>query len=149
MTSEMGSTSYIIPLRSESDEENEVLETRPRPTEPVTVAFRNKITPTSPTQTQIEPVVRSRSPLFRAKSSEYDRSCPSGTEMVGGVTVAADSDKKDFDAAKMKRSAFSDKSNSTVGVSNNSYDSSGPGIASIQSPLKSSRSQSAKSSNKS
>lgn len=135
----MGSTCYIIPLRSESDEENE--ETRPQPTEPVTIAFRNKIAPTSPTQTRTGPA-RSRSPLFRAKSSVYDRSCPPETETVG-ASVADGPDGNNSDVAKIKRSAFSDKSNS-AGAS-----ISGHRTSSVQPPSNPDRSYGTKSSKKS
>lgn len=140
----MGSTSYIIPLRSESDEENERSESLPQP---ATIAFRNKITPTSPTQTQTEKgPVRSRSPLFRAKSDREDRSAE--TEMAAVTVVDGLMAENDSDAAKTKRSAFSNKSNS-AGTSN-SCNNSGSGTAPVQPPpLKPNRSHSgAKSSKK-
>lgn len=113
----MGSTSYIIPLRSESDEEYEPTEPQPQP-EPV--AFRNKVTPTSMMITQAEVIrsIQSRSPLFRAKSREYDRST-SETRSVSAATTATtticSAEKyinNESGTAKMKRSIFSNKSNS-------------------------------------
>lgn len=139
--SEMGSTSYIIPLRSESDEE---VEEEPLP-QPEKISFRNKVAPTSPFETQLEPkLVRSRSPLFRAKSREYERSefeteINSTTTMhtTTGVSVIDSTEmfiRKETETAKMKRSIFSNKSNSasTSGNRNSSR------------PSKPSRSSSAK-----
>lgn len=112
---EMGSTSYIIPLRSESDEDYEPL---PQPhAEPV--AFRNRVAPTQPA-VRPEPItrlVKSRSPLFRAKSGDHDDGSPesakgpatghAATSLTGAI-VNSESNA----AAKMKRSIFSNKSNS-------------------------------------
>lgn len=140
----MGSTSYIIPLRSESDEE---VEQEPQP-QPEKIAFRNKVAPTSPPKTHSEPtkLVQSRSPLFRAKSREYNRSAFE-TEIsttINATTVAViDSTemfiRKEAGTAKMKRSMFSNKSNS-AGTSGN---------RSTSRPSKPSRSTSAKSFKKS
>lgn len=117
-TVEMGSTSYIIPLRSESDEEYD-----PGPhTQPEPIAFRNKVAPSSPTKVQTEPTqsLQSRSPLFRAKSREYDGNDPPeiGTIPVG-TTAANTTDMfihSESGMAKLKRSIFSsNKSNSAGG----------------------------------
>lgn len=131
---EMGSTSYIIPLRSESDEEYEPAEPQLQP-EPV--AFRNKVTPTSTMITQAEVVrtIQSRSPLFRAKSREYDRST-SETRPVSAATTTEKHINKESSTAKMKRSIFSNKSNS------------GASSAGSTVPSKPHRSYSAKSSKK-
>lgn len=114
----MGSTSYIIPLRSESDEEYEPPEPLP-PLEPI--AFRNKVTPISATKTQAEPMrlIHSRSPLFRAKSREYDRTS-SETGSVSATTTAENCVHNESTTAKMKRSIFSNKSNSAGASSTSS-----------------------------
>lgn len=113
----MGSTSYIIPLRSESDEEDDT-EPEPLPAPPV---FRNKVTPIlelSPSKTQTEPtrLVQSRSPLFRAKSREYDRSLSDTENHIALATTVIDSNEtfvhNELSMAKIKRSLFSNKSNS-------------------------------------
>lgn len=132
----MGSTSYIIPLRSESDEEYE-----PEPPPPLPpMIFRNKVAPTT---MQAEPMrlIQSRSPLFRAKSKEYDRNL-SETEMATPTNTSAISCSNEMliqnesSAAKIKRSIFSNKSNSA-------------GASSAARSSKSYRSSSAKSSKKS
>jgi hypothetical protein len=113
----MGSTSYIIPLRSESEEEDDT-EPEPLPAPPV---FRNKVTPileVSPTKEQTEPMrlVQSRSPLFRAKSKEYDRSLSDTENPIVLSTTAMESTEtfihNESGTAKIKRSLFSNKSNS-------------------------------------
>jgi len=114
----MGSTSYIIPLRSESDEEYEPPGLQPQP-EPI--AFRNKVAPTLPTKIQAEPLplVKSRSPLFRAKSREYDRNLSeTETTITNAVTANTTTSSTEMfiqnesGTAKLKRSIFSNKSNS-------------------------------------
>lgn len=135
----MGSTSYIIPLRSESDEGYE-----PEPPPPLPpMIFRNKVAPTLPTTVQAEPMqlIQSRSPLFRAKSKEYDRNL-SQTEMTTAINTSDISCSNEMliqnesSAAKIKRSIFSNKSNSA-------------GASSAARSSKSYRSSSAKSSKKS
>lgn len=137
----MGSTSYIIPLRSESDEEDD---TEPEPLPPPPV-FRNKVTPISPTEVQAaEPIrlVQSRSPLFRAKSREYDRSLSDTENHITVATNAVDSTEmfiqNESGTAKIKRSLFSNKSNSASASGSDA-----------RRPIKPNRSISAKSSKKS
>lgn len=114
---DMGSTSYIIPLRSESDEDYEPL-AQPQPEQ---VAFRNRVAPTLQPAARPEPIarsVKSRSPLFRAKSGDRDDGSPesaTGPATTGraaasstGAIVHSESNA----AAKMKRSIFGNKSNS-------------------------------------
>lgn len=114
-TTEMGSTSYIIPLRSESDED---YGREPLPQlEPI--IFKNKVAPTLPSETQTEPTRprpnQSRSPLFRAKSREYDKSSP-GTERVAAVRSTEELlIQNESGTAKIKRSIFRLKSNSAGG----------------------------------
>lgn len=133
----MGSTSYIIPLRSESDEGYEPETPPPLPP----MIFRNKVAPTSPTTVQPEPMslIQSRSPLFRAKSKEYDRNV-SETEMTTTINTAISCSNEmliqNDSTAKIKRSIFSNKSNSA-------------GASSAARSSKSYRSSSAKSSKKS
>lgn len=143
-TTEMGSTSYIIPLRSESDDEYEPPELQPQP-EPT--AFRNKVAPTLQTKIQAEPMpsVKSRSPLFRAKSREYDRNLSETVTTTANTTTAITTIsstemfiQNESGTAKMKRSIFSNKSNSAG--------ASGSGTTR---PLKPNRSSSAKSLKKS
>lgn len=119
-TAEMGSMSYIIPLRSESDED---FEPEPQPHSEPTIAFKNKVAPTSSsTMLQDKPTakesVQSRSPLFRAKSREFDQSL-SGTETATTIPITTDATiirsteiRSDSGTAKKKRSMFSNKSNS-------------------------------------
>jgi len=115
---EMGSTSYIIPLRSESDEEYEPpdVQLQPEPT-----AFRNKVAPALLTKIQTEPMpsVKSRSPLFRAKSREYDRNLAETVTTTANTTTSITTInstemfiQNESGTAKMKRSIFSNKSNS-------------------------------------
>lgn len=119
-TAEMGSMSYIIPLRSESDED---FEPDPQPHPEPTVAFKNKVTPSlSSTILQDKPtakeLVQSRSPLFRAKSREFDRSLsetetPITVPTTTNATVINSTEiRSDSGTAKKKRSMFSNKSNS-------------------------------------
>ncbi|KAE9542588.1 hypothetical protein AGLY_002499 [Aphis glycines] len=145
LTTDMGSTSYIIPLRSESDEEYEPPDFQPQP-EPT--AFRNKVAPTIPTKIQTEsmPSVKSRSPLFRAKSREYDRNSVETVTTTANTTAAITTisstemfiQNESAGTAKMKRSIFSNKSNSAG--------ASGSGTTRLS---KSNRSSSAKSLKKS
>ncbi|XP_025190689.1 ADP-ribosylation factor-like protein 13B [Melanaphis sacchari] len=136
LTTEMGSTSYIIPLRSESDEEYEPPDLQPQ-SEPT--AFRNKVAPTLPTKIQTEsmPSVKSRSPLFRAKSKEYDKNL---NENVTTTTTAISSTEmfiqNESGTAKMKRSIFSNKSNSAGASSSNTTRSSKPNRSSSAKSLK-------------
>jgi len=139
LTTEMGSTSYIIPLRSESDEEYEPPDVQPQP-EPT--AFRNKVAPTLLTKIQTEPMpsVKSRSPLFRAKSREYDRNLAETVRTTSNTTTSITTMnstemfiQNESGTAKIRRSIFSNKSNSAGG--------SGP-----TRPSKPNRSSSAKSS---
>lgn len=109
----MGSTSYIIPLRSESDED---AEREPIPQlEPI--IFKNKVAPKSSPEIHTEPVQprinQSRSPLFRAKSKEYDTSL-SETETTTACHPPTELFIKtqESGAAKIKRSIFRNKSNS-------------------------------------
>lgn len=140
-TAEMGSTSYIIPLRSESDVEDD---TEPEPLPLPPAVFRNKVTPISLTTVQTEQMrsVQSRSPLFRAKSREYDRSLSDTENHIALATTAIDSTEmfvhNESGTAKIKRSIFSNKSNSAS--------ASG---SSARRPIKPNRSTSAKSSMKS
>jgi len=144
LTTDMGSTSYIIPLRSESDEEYEPPDFQPQP-EPT--AFRNKVAPTIPTKIQTEsmPSVKSRSPLFRAKSREYDRNSvetvTTTVNTTAAITTISSTEmfiQNESGTAKMKRSIFSNKSNSAG--------ASGSGTTRLS---KSNRSSSAKSLKKS
>ncbi|XP_027852462.1 ADP-ribosylation factor-like protein 13B [Aphis gossypii] len=144
LTTDMGSTSYIIPLRSESDEDYEPPDFQPQP-EPT--AFRNKVAPTIPTKIQTEsmPSVKSRSPLFRAKSREYDRNSVETVTTTANTTAAITTIsstemfiQNESGTAKMKRSIFSNKSNSAG--------ASGSGTTRLS---KSNRSSSAKSLKKS
>lgn len=129
-TAEMtGSTSYIIPLRSESDEEYEP----PEPLKPYTRpggAFQNKVSPADPktpphTEIMLQParLVQSRSPLFRARSREYDRERAGPSESPAGSAAApmavADTSSTEMfirnesaGTAKTRRSLFSNKSKS-------------------------------------
>jgi hypothetical protein len=137
---EMGSTSYIIPLRSESDEEYEPPDLQPQP-EPT--AFRNKVAPTLPTKIQTEsmPSVKSRSPLFRAKSREYDRNLVETVTTTANTTTTISSTEmfiqnESAGTAKMKRSIFSNKSNSAG--------ASGSGTTRLSKPNRSSSAKSLK-----
>ncbi|VVC36716.1 P-loop containing nucleoside triphosphate hydrolase,Small GTP-binding protein domain,Small GTPase [Cinara cedri] len=115
---EMGSTSYIIPLRSESDEDYD----RESIPQLAPIIFKNKVAPTIPTEMQIEPmqsqINTSRSPLFRAKSREYDKSLPE-TETISAIPSTELFIQNDPGTAKLKRSIFRNKSNS-AGASSNS-----------------------------
>lgn len=122
---EMGSTSYIIPLRSESDDG----EYEPPPALPPyagPVSFRNKVAPLpqdcqqdAPRQSEHGapgPAVKSRSPLFRAKSrGGYDGD--GRPETAVGPAEEADVHGEPTAAARAKRSVFRNKSNSAGGVS--------------------------------
>jgi len=114
---EMGSTSYIIPLRSESDEEYEPIESQPE-----TIAFQNRVAPASTPETNAVPIrsIQSRSPLFRAKSREYDKSLSETSETTAAITTVVNTTisstemfiHNESGTAKIKRSIFGNKSNS-------------------------------------
>jgi len=144
-TTEMGSTSYIIPLRSESDEEYEPPDLQPHP-EPT--AFRNKVAPTLLTKIQTEPMqsVKSRSPLFRAKSREYDRNLAETVTTTANTTTAITTInstemfiQNESGTAKMKRSIFSNKSNSAGASGSDTTRPSRPNRSSSAKSLKKSK----------
>ncbi|XP_050421581.1 ADP-ribosylation factor-like protein 13B [Adelges cooleyi] len=113
---DMGSTSFIIPLREETPE-------------PAPVAFRNKVKPAvvqSASARSPEPGPRpgrSRSPLFRALSKESERGqgeASTSSLHVAPAVVGSDRlPKEESFTAKMKRSVFS-RSNSAGGKSSTS-----------------------------